>query len=119
MQNISKIYNMSNMQNMYNMSITEICKICRICKIICRICKICVPSSPYEYPPFRMNIPFIVCTIWQNMAKNMQNLNIPPKNMQKIKNFKNFKNMSSQKGPYRSGKTRFEIFIFVIYMHNM
>ena len=27
--------------------------------------------------------------------------------------------MSSQNGPYRSGKTRFEIFIFVIYMQNM
>jgi N-acetylglutamate synthase-like GNAT family acetyltransferase len=36
-----------------------------------------------------MDIPFIVCTRWQNMAKNMQNLHIPTKICQKIRKFQN------------------------------
>ena len=40
-------------------------------------------SSPYEHAPFRMNLPLSVCTIWQNMTKNMQNMNTPQKNTPK------------------------------------
>ena len=58
--------------------------------LICRICRIRTPPFPYRHTLYRMDIPFIVCIIWQNMAKNMQNMNTPQKNMPKNKKIQKF-----------------------------
>ena len=70
------------------------------------------PLRRMNTPPFRMDIPFIVCLIWLNMAKNMQNLNIPQTNMPKNTKFQNIKNISSQTRPGLLSWVGFENNIF-------